>query len=113
MLGGRSPAQFPHVGWDTAQGLGQAYHLLSNSHFLKGAQSVILTKGLNGQMRRLCMRHQLGLIPAVVFGLVFSWLIFEKGRFVLRELQINLASEQTALFDEMMARRLRLGMRTS
>jgi hypothetical protein len=47
------------------------------------------------------VRLQLNLVSAVALCAIFSWLIFERGRFAVRELQIMFAREQTALFEEM------------
>ena len=50
-------------------------------------------------MRFLCGRRMVGI--SLVFGLVLTWLVFEKIRFGITELQISFAREQVELFSEM------------
>jgi hypothetical protein len=47
-------------------------------------------------------------ILTTVTGAVLIWLIYEKGRFAVRELQIKFAGEQVALFDEMVDKAIAL-----
>jgi hypothetical protein len=54
-------------------------------------------------MRILQMRVQLSLASVLALGLVFSWLLFEKGRLVT-ELQVKFARDQTEFFTEMVAK---------
>jgi hypothetical protein len=55
-------------------------------------------------MRILQMRVQLSLASVLALGLVFSWLLFEKGRLVITELQVKFARDQTEFFTEMVAK---------
>jgi hypothetical protein len=59
-------------------------------------------------MRILQLRLQLNLASVLALCLVFSWLLFEKGRLVITELQVKFARDQTEFFTEMVAKAIAL-----